>query len=198
MNAVFGVQKVKFDTSRKEEYFRILVRRVEMYFKDNGISRKSNWLFAVKIISYFLITCFFYIAILSGQFEGWSLALLFIFFGIFITILLFSVAHDASHQAISGRPWVNRLFAYVWNLIGISSYFWELKHNVAHHGFTNIPGKDNDIDQSKLVRLNPNSPRKWFHRYQYLYAPFLYSLLSINIIYVKDLILLGNIWGKPS
>ncbi|MBK8704336.1 MAG: acyl-CoA desaturase [Saprospiraceae bacterium] len=152
--------------------------------------KKQTGFFVVKIISYFLITLSLYLLILSDKFLGMSLAILFILFGVFITIFLFSIAHDASHNAISNKQWVNRLFAYIWNAVGISSYFWALKHNLAHHSFTNIPGKDDDIDQSKLVRLNPNSTRRWFHRFQHLYAPFLYSLLSLNIIYFKDFALL--------
>lgn len=184
------MQTVKFDHACEDGFSRILTQRIEAYFKENNISKKSNWIFVVKVFSCFLMAASLYVAILSNEFNGWRLALLFILFGLFISIFLFSVAHDASHNAISDKQWINHLFAYVWNAVGISCYFWKLKHNVAHHGFTNIPGKDDDIDQSKLVRLNPNSPLKWFHRYQHLYAPILYSLLSLNIIYIRDFKLL--------
>jgi linoleoyl-CoA desaturase len=186
------MQTVKFDHSPDNRYSKILSQRIDAYFKENNVSKKANWVFILKISTYLLITSALYGAILSNKFDGGSLAFLFIVFGIFITIFLFSIAHDASHNAISDNLWVNRLFAYVWNLAGISSYFWELKHNIAHHGFTNIPGKDDDIDQSKLLRLSPNSKRRWFHRYQYIYAPFLYSLLSLNIVYFKDFKLLSQ------
>jgi len=184
--------RVTFDRNRnsKDRYFRVLARRIDAYFEEEGISKKANGLFIVKNLAFVLIAAGLYLAILSGAFYGWRLGFLFVLFGVFVTILLFSVAHDASHDAISNRKWVNRLLAYVWNVAGISSYFWGLKHNVAHHGFTNIPGKDDDIDQSKLVRLNPNAERKWFHKYQHIYAPFLYALLSLNIIYIKDFKLL--------
>ena len=191
------MQKVSFDHAPQDGFYKLLVEKIDAYFKTNNISRKANWVFAVKIISYFLIDLFIYLMILSGRFDGINLVLLFILFGIFNSIFIFSVAHDASHNAISNRHRVNNLLTYVWNAAGVSSYFWALKHNVAHHSFTNIPGKDDDIDQSKLVRLNPNSPRRWFHRYQHIYVPFLYSLLSINIIYVKDFnLLLQHTFGN--
>ncbi len=186
------MQKVIFDHAPKDGFYKVLIENIDAYFKENNISKKANWLFTVKIISYFLITLSLYLVILNSEPNGMSLAILFILFGIFITIFLFSIAHDASHNAISNKPWINRLFTYVWNTAGISSYFWALKHNVAHHSFTNIPGKDDDIDQSSLVRLNPNSTRRWFHKYQHLYVPFLYSLLSLNIIYFKDFKLLAQ------
>ncbi len=180
------VQTVKFEHTYQHAYIGILSQRIDAYFKDNNISKKANWIFTCKIVFYFLLTATWYGLILSDQFTGWGLAFLFILFGLSLTIFLFSIAHDASHHAISDKKWVNRAFAYIWNVAGISSYFWELKHNVAHHGFTNIPGKDDDIDQSKLVRLNPDATRRWFHRFQHIYAPFLYSMLSLNIIYYKD------------
>ena len=184
------MQKVKFQQVESTDFFKVLNQRIEAYFKTKHISRKSSVLFVFKNLFFFFLAVFFYALILSGNFSGWQLYPLFIFFGLFITIFLFSIAHDASHNAVSEKNWVNRFFSYTWNVMGIASYFWELKHNLAHHGFTNVPGKDDDIEQSKLVRLNPNAERKWFHQFQHFYAPFLYAFLSINIIYIKDFKLL--------
>jgi linoleoyl-CoA desaturase len=184
------MQKVKFQQAESTDFFKVLNQRVEAYFKTNGINRKSNFHFVFKNLFFFVLAVVLYALILSNKFSGWQLYPLFIFFGLFITIFLFSIAHDASHNAVSEKHWANRFFAYTWNMVGITCYFWELKHNVAHHGFTNVPGKDDDIDQSKLVRLNPNAERKWFHQYQHFYGPLLYALLSINIIYIRDFKLL--------
>jgi linoleoyl-CoA desaturase len=184
------MQKVKFQQVESTDFFKVLNQRVEAYFKTNGINRKSNFQFVFKNLFFFVLAVVFYALILSNKFSGWQLYPLFVFFGLFLTIFLFSIAHDASHNAVSEKNWVNRFFAYTWNMVGITCYFWELKHNLSHHGFTNVPGKDDDIDQSKLVRLNPKSARKWFHQFQHFYAPFLYALLSINIIYLKDFRLL--------
>ncbi len=193
------MQKVTFEHAPQDSFYKKLAEKIDAYFKDNNISKKANWIFVLKILSYFIIDIFIYLLILNGRFDGISLVLLFIIFGIFNSIFIFSVAHDASHNAISKVHWVNHLFTYVWNAAGVSNYFWALKHNVAHHSFTNIPGKDDDIDQSKLVRLNPKSPRRWFHRYQHIYAPLLYSLLSINIIYIKDFkLLMQHTFGNKS
>lgn len=184
------MQKVTFRQPSSADFFNVLNQRVDAYFKTRNLSRKSNALFVFKCFFYFAWALAFYALILSGKFSGWQLYPLFIAFGLFITIFLFTVAHDASHNAVSERRWVNRACAYIWNMVGITCYFWELKHNVAHHGFTNIPGKDDDINQSKLIRLNPHARRKWFQQWQHIYAPLMYALLSINIIYIRDFQLL--------
>lgn len=129
------MQKVVFDGSPRDGFIKVLTHRIEDYFRDNQICKKPNGLYVVKIVLSFLVPLSVCPAILSAPFEGWRLALLFVIFGVFMTTLLFSVAHDGSRQAISKRPWINQLFAYVWNLGGISSYFWELKHNIAHQRY---------------------------------------------------------------
>ncbi|MDV7395642.1 fatty acid desaturase, partial [Arthrospira platensis SPKY1] len=84
---------------------------------------------------------------------------------------------------------MNKLLSYSWNLVGISSYMWSLKHNMSHHSFTNVPESDPDISQNRLLRLNPEYPWLPFYRYQHIYAIFLYSLLSIFLIFIKDFLL---------
>lgn len=184
------MQKVKFQQAGASDFYKAVTQRVDAYFKNNAISKKANFAFLLKNLFFLSLSIASYALILSGFVQGVWLYPLFIFFGLNITIFLFSVAHDASHNAVSEKHWINRFHAYVWNAVGITCYFWELKHNVAHHGFTNVPGKDDDIDQSKLIRLNPKTPRKWFQKWQHIYGPFLYALLSINIIYIRDFQLL--------
>lgn len=184
------MHKVIFEHRKHSRFSEIVTLRVNKYFTENEISRKGNLIYLLKVISFLLLTIATYGTIVTSDVRGWSLPFLFVVFGLCNTMLVFSVAHDASHHAVSENKTINRLLEYVWDTAGISSYFWKLKHNLSHHGFTNIPGKDADIDQSKLILLNPAASRKWFHRYQHLYAPFLYALLSLNIIYIKDFKLL--------
>lgn len=184
------MQKVKFSQPDPSGFYKVVSARVDDYFLTHHISRKANLLFTLKALFFLLLTAVTYATILSAGSQQHYLPLLFILLGLFNTILVFTVAHDAAHHAISEKKSVNRLLEYVWDTAGISSYFWKLKHNISHHSFTNVPGRDGDIDQSKLLLLNPCAPRKWFHRYQHIYAPFLYALLSLHIIYVKDFKLL--------
>ncbi len=60
-----------------------------------------------------------------------------------MTSLLFVVGHDACHQSLTSRRWLNRLLGTVAFLPCLHAFsFWDLGHNRIHHGFTNRRGKD--------------------------------------------------------
>jgi omega-6 fatty acid desaturase (delta-12 desaturase) len=60
-----------------------------------------------------------------------------------MTSLLFVVGHDACHQSLTSRRWLNRLLGTVSFLPCLHAFsFWDLGHNRIHHGFTNRRGKD--------------------------------------------------------
>jgi linoleoyl-CoA desaturase len=63
---------------------------------------------------------------------------------------------------------------------------WRYQHNTLHHGYTNVEGHDEDIAPPEILRLSPHRPLKKIHRYQHLYAWFLYSLMTISWIISKD------------
>jgi linoleoyl-CoA desaturase len=96
------------------------------------------------------------------------------------------VGHDASHQALLDRKAANTILSYAWNLIGISKQLWEIKHHYSHHIYTNIPHQDVDIAESQLLRFSPAYPYRSYYKYQHLYAPLLYSLFGMHIVYVRD------------
>ncbi len=104
-----------------------------------------------------------------------------------ITLVAFCVQHDANH----GSTFKNRRYneALGWTsdaLLGISSYAWRVKHNVAHHTYTNVDGYDHDIDQP-LARFAPVQPAKRRYRLQHLYVWPLYSLMTLHWQTIGDL-----------
>ncbi|MCF8268498.1 MAG: fatty acid desaturase, partial [Crocinitomicaceae bacterium] len=59
--------------------------------------------------------------------------------------------------------------------------------NVLHHTFTNVEGFDEDIDAPvKLLRFSPHTEWRPVHKYQYLYAWFFYSMMTIMWFATKD------------
>jgi linoleoyl-CoA desaturase len=100
-----------------------------------------------------------------------------------------NIAHDAIHGALFRKKWKNTLAGFSFDLIGISSYSWRLKHNVIHHRYPNVTGVDFDIEAGPFLRLSPAEKRRWFHRFQHIYAPLVYCLFSLHMLLVTDLVL---------
>mgnify|MGYP006285594539 CR=1 FL=1 len=94
--------------------------------------------------------------------------------------------HDANHGSFSKHKWMNKLFGNSLYLLGGYPPNWRYQHNTLHHGYTNVEGHDEDIAPPGILRLSPHRPLKKIHRYQHLYAWFLYSLMTISWIILKD------------
>ncbi|MEO1173188.1 MAG: fatty acid desaturase [Myxococcota bacterium] len=62
--------------------------------------------------------------------------------------------------------------------------------------FTNIDGKDGDLEAGKLGRLSPCQPWRPIHRYQHLYLWPLYSLSAVNWILISDWFSIANCQNK--
>jgi len=114
------------------------------------------------------------------------LLLVYIVMGIGLAGIGLSVMHDANHGAYSKKQWINSLLGYSLNLIGGHATNWKVQHNVLHHTYTNVHDADEDISPRGVLRLAPGSAWKPAHRYQHWYAWFLYGLLAIVWVFVKD------------
>ena len=72
-------------------------------------------------------------------------------------LMAFCVQHDANHGAFFRRRRYNHLLGWTSDaLLGFSSYAWRVKHNVAHHTYTNVDGFDDDVKQVPLARFAPS------------------------------------------
>ena len=108
-------------------------------------------------------------------------------------LLAFNSSHDACHENFSKKKWVNDLiFHFTFNMQGTNARLWKIRHVSSHHLFSNVDGCDADVDDNPLIRFSPNHSKKWFMKYQHLYAPFLYSLYFVVWIYVKDFVYLNK------
>ena len=100
----------------------------------------------------------------------------------------FCVQHDANHGAYFRRRRYNHLLGWSADaLLGFSSYAWRVKHNVAHHTYTNIDGFDDDARQVPLARFAPSQqPRPWY-RFQHLYIWPMYALMGLRLQTIGDI-----------
>lgn len=60
---------------------------------------------------------------------------------------------------------------------------WRQGHNIEHHHFTNVAGKDPDMNFGP-ARLTERTPYKWFHQLQF---PFLIAILAPNFTFFINL-----------
>jgi len=129
----------------------------------------------------------------------WVGGLLTISLGLALAGIGFNLTHDANHGSYSPHRWLNWTMRWSLDVIGGSSYVWRVRHNIVHHTFTNISGADCDVEQLPFLRLSPEQPRCWYHRYQHLYNWPLYGALAVSWQLFGDFNQLrkGKIEGTP-
>jgi linoleoyl-CoA desaturase len=186
------LSKIRFSASEQEvtqgheDFYKVLRKRVNAYFKDNNISRHANANMVVKSI--FMISLYLvpFILILT-YFESTGMVLLmWILMGFGMSGIGLSVMHDANHNAYSKNQLVNTLMGKLLLPIGGSPTNWRIQHNVLHHTYTNVTGMDEDIDTGILMRFSPNQKRRKAHSFQHIYAWFLYGFMTIMWFSTKD------------
>lgn len=181
-------QPVTFARTRKE-FSATLQKRVNEYFKLNNINRHGNLEMIVKTIFMFALYFGPYAFILSGLItSGWILLLMVLLMGLGVAGIGLSVMHDANHGAYSDKSWINTMVGYSLNLVGANAFNWKIQHNVLHHTYTNVHDHDEDISPRGVLRLTPHSDWKFLHKYQFIYAWFLYGMMTIVWLGIKDFV----------
>ena len=182
-----NVKKLKFANSKDTVFVNNLRARVSSYFEKNGISKYRNGNMILKTIFMFLLFFTPYLVMVTGIVSTPGLIVLcWVLMGFGMAGIGLSVMHDANHKAYSKNPNVNRILSYTLNLVGGFYPNWQHQHNTMHHSFTNIEGFDEDIDPGSVLRFSPNSPLKKHHRFQHIYAWFLYGLMTLTWSINKD------------
>lgn len=165
-----------------------LKTRVDAYFERTGLRRRDCPTMYLKTGVMFAWFFGAYALLLFVAASPWTVIPLAILVGLALAGIGFNVQHDGGHKAYSDRQWVNRLMAMSMDLMGGSSYLWDVKHNSIHHTYTNIAGHDDDIDVGFLGRLSPQQRRLPFHRFQGVYLWPLYGLLAMKWHLVDDFV----------
>lgn len=163
--------------------------RVNAYFDDNNIDRNANVIMVSKSIFAFGFYCSIYFTIILGDIS--SIPILFCLWaalGLGQALIGMTTMHDLLHGSYSKKKFINILKEIPVIAVGVESKIWQIEHNFLHHNFTNIEGLDQDIANRFVFRFTANQPRRWFHRYQHLYATFVYGLLIIEWLTIKDFV----------
>ena len=176
---------IKFSPS-KDDFAKELRKRVNQYFKENNISRyadtnmilKTIFMLALYVVPFVLLLTYFentFLTLLMWVLTGFGMA------GVGLSIM-----HDANHHAYSKNAKINIILGKLLNFVGGSDVNWRIQHNVLHHTYTNVNGMDEDIDSGILMRFSPDQKRRKAHRYQHIYAWFLYGFMTIMWTFTKD------------
>ncbi len=163
-------------------------RDVERYLSSRGTRFRGRVeLYAKAVVALGLIVASWTTLMFAGPGLLLALACL-VGLAVGATLTAFCVMHDANHGSYFRTRRLNHLVGWTADsVLGMSSYAWRVKHNVAHHTYTNVDGYDDDITQMPLARFMPvQAPRPWY-RLQHLYIWPLYGLMGLRWQTIGDL-----------
>ena len=173
----------------RQDFFVTLNKRVSEYFKTRGLSRHANTEMILKTIFMFTLYLTPFVLMLTGVVTGtWPMLAMCVLMGTGVAGIGLSIMHDANHGAYSHKPWINNLIGYSLNIVGGNAFNWKIQHNVLHHTYTNVYDADEDISPRGVLRMSPYSDWKPMHRFQHVYAWFLYGLMTLVWVLAKDVI----------
>jgi linoleoyl-CoA desaturase len=173
--------------SKDQNFYDTLKKRVNEHFKTVGSTRHANREMVFKTIFMFSLYIVPLVLLFTGVITSvWVALPLCLLMGAAIAGIGLSIMHDANHGAYSNRKWVNNLLGFSLNLIGGNAFNWQVQHNVLHHTYTNIFDADEDISPRGILRMTPHSAWKPFHRFQFVYAWFIYGFMTLAWVFAKD------------
>jgi len=161
-------------------------RRVDEHFRRTGRSRHGDWRMYLKSVVLLSWLGASWWALMFRHPGPAAVVLLTVSVGLAMAGIGFGIMHDANHGSYSPSARVNRLMGLTLELLGGNSHLWRQKHNVLHHGFTNVAGVDADIDAGPLLRFAPWQRWRPFHRWQRFYVWALYGLFPLRWFFWDD------------
>ncbi|MBB5329396.1 fatty acid desaturase family protein [Tunturiibacter gelidoferens] len=165
---------------------KVLRRRLDSFFADPRISPKADRAMWVKIAVGLAVLVGTWVVLYTFRPNSLRFVAIYLLGGLAQTFLLLNIAHDSNHNAISSRPLVNKTLNYVFDLCGISSYMWRILHHRGHHSCINLHGEDDALSGRGIFRFTPYESRAPWHRFQHIYALFLYAMFSLDYVFVRD------------
>jgi linoleoyl-CoA desaturase len=190
------MNKLKFTKDEGSAFYKELNEKIDLYFSAKGIRKTGNNIMIFKIILYLSLDMLFYALMITST-SATAFYIFYLLMGLSVLLTAFNISHDAAHGvAVKSRYWNKLLFSLSFNLQGNNAYVWGKNHNESHHLYTNIEGSDIDVLNNPLFRMTESQPLKWFHRYQHIYAPFLYLLYSLNWFLFRETLMIFNVSSR--
>jgi len=182
------LKPIKFSRAIGKDFSSTLKKRVREYFKENNLSKYGNlnmYLKTVFMVSLYIVPYGFMI---SGKFSNpWILLGLFSTMGLGMAGIGLSIMHDANHGSYSKNEKVSKFIGRIINLVGGFAPTWNIQHNVLHHTYTNVYGYDEDVSPAiPILRFSPDDKHVPAHKFQFIYAWFIYGLMTVMWMTTKD------------
>jgi linoleoyl-CoA desaturase len=143
--------------------------KIKTFLLNDRVEPWRDWAILAVVIHGILLAT----AIASPGF-GW-IFLIAIPLGLILSTAVLTVEHDAGHRRFGKGLWPNIFATQTAAPVGLWVVHWTKKHQV-HHKVTQVYPLDDATRASGLVRLHPSAPYWHVHRFQHLYAWFLYGL----------------------
>lgn len=158
-------------------FYRTIKQKVEKLVPRN--KRRDDSKMNVKGIM--LLVIYFVSLGLYNYYCTWWAAIL---YGILCSQIGVNIMHDGNHGAFTSSKTLTWLAGHTLELVGSSSVVYRRSHNFGHHACVNHYELDRSFDTTfPYLRLHVNQQRRWYHRWQHLYAWPLYSTVNLGDLF---------------
>lgn len=175
MNSIKFIPRDK----NQNDFAKELTKRIRSYFKETKQTTFGGYRMVLKALLVIGIYLAPFILVLTVNMSPWFALLMMVVMGIGEAGIGMGVMHDAAHGSFSRYKWVNNLMANTMLLMGSNLTNWKIQHNVLHHTYPNVHEWDRDIDSKALKLTTHSEQHQKVYRYQHIFGPFLYSLMTI-------------------
>lgn len=185
MNKLKKMTSLKFN-GNQSAFYADLKAKVNQYFESKRKKPFGDYRLHVKAGILFLAFFASYVTLVFLAAPVWLNVLICVVLGLATAGIGFNVMHDGSHGTFSKNKTVNRMAALTLNFLGASAYFWNIKHVVIHHTFTNIDGHDDDIHNEPFIRMADAQKKLWIHRFQHWHWVVMYGITYFAWVFYLD------------
>ena len=169
-----------------DTFFSDLRSEIRAYFQSTGQTVYGNSAMYLKVVGLVVVYLGAYGLTWWLSPNSWWVVANYAFLGVWSVFLGVNVGHDAAHHALFKNRKFNDAAMHIFDLLGLSSFNWKNRHVSGHHVFSNIMNYDPDIQQSAVVKIFPQDKRRPFHKWQWLYMPFIYAIFIPRWVFYRD------------
>ena len=174
-------------TKKTDQNFVTSLRKeVNQYFQKNNISKTADLNMYVKCIFMLLVYLVPYLLMVFGFVDRSFFWLFWSIMGLGMAGVGMCIMHDGNHNAFSNNRTINKLMGLTLQTLGGTYKIWKIQHNQLHHKYPNMINHDPDVSPIKLLRFSPDSNYNKIYQFQFVYAWFLYGLMTFSFATIKE------------